>query len=255
MAFLGVMILLTLSSCETSPAPGPDNASARASGFAEPPRDRPGLGTKWGERRESPVQLTGFVRAEPDRPFATAALCYNDAAGIRSMTSESWHRSWATLPGRAHRILDVGLQDQNGRLLPGLILKGRWFVVGEEGRRYALVIRNKTDARIEVVASVDGLDVIDGRTASVTKRGYLMAPHSQQRIEGFRQSTDAVAAFRFAPVRESYAAEKYHNTGNVGVVGIAVFEERGSILSSDQETKKRLQANPFPNQFAQPPPR
>jgi hypothetical protein len=47
-------------------------------------------------------------------------------------------------------------------------------------------------------------------------------------VEGFRQSTQAVAAFRFSPVRESYAAEKYHNTRNVGVIGIALFNEAGS---------------------------
>jgi hypothetical protein len=41
-------------------------------------------------------------------------------------------------------------------------------------------------------------------------------------VEGFRQSTEAVAAFRFGPVRESYAAEKYHNTR------IALFNEVGS---------------------------
>jgi hypothetical protein len=133
------------------------------------------------------------------------------------------------------------------------MLNNRWFVVGEEGSRYVLIVRNKTDARIELVASVDGLDVIDGRKASIAKRGYLMEPHSQQRIEGFRESTDAVAAFRFSPVRESYAAEKYHNTRNVGVVGIAIFEERGSILTSDHETKKRLNADPFPGRFATPP--
>jgi len=47
--------------------------------------------------------------------------------------------------------------------------------------------------------------------------------HRKLVVEGFRQSTDAVAAFRFGPVRESYAAEKYHNTRNVGVIGIALF--------------------------------
>jgi hypothetical protein len=252
-AFLGMAILLTLSSCETPEVARSSNESARASRFAEAPPDRPGLGTKWGERRESRVQLTGFVRAEPDHPLVTAALHYNDAAGIRAMTSASWHRGWAALPGSVQSVIDVGLKDESGRFLPGLMLKGRWFVVGEEGRRYVLLIRNKTNARIEVVASVDGLDVIDGRSASMAKRGYLMEPHSQQRIEGFRQSTDAVAAFRFSPVRESYAAEKNHDTRNVGVVGVAVFEERGSILTSDPETRKRLNANPFPGRFAAPP--
>jgi hypothetical protein len=59
----------------------------------------------------------------------------------------------------------VGLKDQSGRFLPGLIVGDRWFVVGEEGRRYSMVVRNKSHLRLEVVLSVDGLDVLDGRKA------------------------------------------------------------------------------------------
>src|SRR4051812_28719107 len=35
------------------------------------------------------------------------------------------------------------------------------------------------------------------------KRGYILNP-PQKLVEGFRQCTEAVAAFRFGPVRESY---------------------------------------------------
>jgi len=54
-------------------------------------------------------------------------------------------------------------------------------------------------------------------------------------------------------VRESYASEKYHNTRNVGVIGIALFNERGTNLSTDEEIERHLQANPFPGRFATPP--
>lgn len=90
------------------------------------------------------------------------------------------------------------------------------------------MVRNRTDLRLEIVLSVDGLDVIDGRTASFRKRGYIVNPHRKLVVEGFRQSTEAVAPFRFGPVREFYAAEKYHNTHSVGVIGIALFNEAGS---------------------------
>jgi hypothetical protein len=73
-------------------------------------------------------------------------------------------------------------------------------------------------------------------------------------VDGIRQSTEAVAAFRFGPVRESYANEKYRDTRNVGVIGIAVFNEAGTYPWTDREIQKRLKANPFPNQrFATPP--
>ncbi len=162
-------------------------------------------------------------------------------------------RAWPVIAGPAASLVSVALRDQNGRLLPGLIVGDRWFVVGEEGRRYSIVVRNRSDLRLEVVLSVDGLDVIDGRPASVRKRGYVIAPRRTLVVEGFRQSTEAVAAFRFSPVRESYAQEKYGNTRNVGVIGIAIFNEQGTFPWTDREVQKRLKANPFPGRFATPP--
>jgi hypothetical protein len=130
-------------------------------------------------------------------------------------------------------------------MLPGLIVGDRWFVLGEEGRRYSIVVRNRSDFRLEIVRSVDGLDVIDGQPPPFRKRGYIVNPHQKLVVEGFRQSTEAVAAFRFGPVRESYAAEKYHNTRDVGVIGIALLNEAGSDPWTNEEVRRRLKANPF----------
>jgi hypothetical protein len=71
------------------------------------------------------------------------------------------------------------------------------------------VVRNQSDLRREVVLSVDGLDVLDRRPASVRKRGYVIPPRRTLVVEGFRQSSEAVAAFRFGPVRELYAQTQY----------------------------------------------
>jgi hypothetical protein len=80
-----------------------------------------------------------------------------------------------------------------------------------------------------------------------------MAPRSELKVDGFRQSTESVAAFRFSSVRESYGAQKYHNTQNVGVIGVAVFNEAGTNPLTEHEVQKRLDANPFPGRFATPP--
>lgn len=255
LSFAGALIAaIILSSCETSDIATTSQGTSE-SRFVAAPKDRPGLGTKSGETRASRVGLTGFIRAT-SQPLATGAIYYNNAAGIESMTGHrGWYRGWAMLPPALQSLVDVGLRDEGGRMLRGVMANGRRFVVGEEGRRYSIVVRNRSDMRLELVASVDGLDVIDGRKASFSKRGYLMQPRSKLVIEGFRQSTEAIAAFRFGPVRESYANQKYHNTRNVGVVGIAVFNEGGTNPFSDEETRRRLKANPFPNRFATPPER
>ena len=167
--------------------------------------------------------------------------------------ADELRRSWPVLPAAAGRLLSVGLKDQSGRFLPGLIVGDRWFVVGAEGRRYSIVVRNNSDLRIEVVLSVDGLDVLDGRKASFNRRGYVIRPHGQLTVDGFRRSTESVAAFRFGPVRESYANEKYGETRDVGVIGIALFNEFDSRPPDDREARRRLKANPFPGRFATPP--
>jgi hypothetical protein len=250
-SIFAAVVILFLCSCESQVVAPRGGAT---SGFAQAPTDRPGLGTKWGETRESRVAFVPFERADSSHPAASAAIYYNDAAGIRAMAGAvTWRRDWPVLPARAGNLISVGLKDQSGRFLPGLIVGNRWFVVGEEGRRYSIVVRNKTAFRLEVVLSVDGLDVLDGKKASVRKRGYIMKPHQRLVVDGFRQSTEAVAAFRFSPVRESYAAEKYHQTKNVGVIGVAVFNERGTNPWTDAEAQRRLQANPFPGRFATPP--
>jgi hypothetical protein len=72
---------------------------------------------------------------------------------------------------------------------------------------------------------VDGRDVVDGKPASVARRGYIVDPNGEVTIDGFRVSQDAVAAFRFSSVPRSYAARK-GDARDVGVVGVAVFTER-----------------------------
>jgi hypothetical protein len=115
--------------------------------------------------------------------------------------------------------------DESGRALPTFAHGGRSYVLGALGQRYLLRVRNDSARRIEAVVSVDGLDVIDGHTAGWEKRGYLVDPGGEVTIEGFRISTEGVAAFRFSGVPRSYAASK-GDARDVGVIGVAVFAER-----------------------------
>jgi hypothetical protein len=248
-----VLLFLFLAGCAGGPSQIATSGTTSRS-FASPPTDRPGLGTKWGETRTSRITVVPFERAERVHPLASAAIYYNDIQGIRAMAGATmWQRTWPVLPSPVSSLIQVGVKDQSGRFLPGLIVGDRWFLVGEEGRRYSIVVRNRSGWRLETVLSVDGLDVLDGRKASLGKRGYILAPHAQLVVEGFRRSTEEIAAFRFGPVRESYANEKYHATGNVGVIGIAIFNERGTSPWSNVEVQRHLNANPFPGRFATPP--
>jgi hypothetical protein len=135
-------LALSFLSCE-GPAPQfRAEMAATKTRFAQAPPDRPGLGTKWGETRTSPVAAAQFERADPFKPFATASIYYNDAEGIRAMVSAvAWQRTAPLLAAPAANLISVELRDENGRLLPGLVVGNRWFVVGEEGRRYSILVR------------------------------------------------------------------------------------------------------------------
>jgi hypothetical protein len=220
-----------------------------------PPEHRPGLATEWGEARSSHVSSAAFTRADESRPFAIGKLFYNDWRGLETM-SGGRHEGHRTTFAVGRGVLDVGIRAEDGRFLSGFTANGDNFVPGHAGQRYTIVVRNHGPGRVEVVASVDGLDVIDGRAASLAKRGYLVDPWGQVELEGFRTSTHEVASFRFGSVAQSYAAKKHGDTRNVGVIGIAAFHEQGDApwrWSEPRHHDRRLDAEPFPMRFSTPP--
>ena len=217
----------------------------------DPVPDRPGLGTTFGEQVYAPISFAPFTRASSS-PWAEVALHYNDAEGVNAHA-----RYLGTMPQpleiyAGDGALAVALVDDSGRILSGFEANGRTLIMGEDGARYKIVVRNATTARFEVVASVDGLDVIDGKPADPNRRGYIVDPHDTLVIDGFRTSDADVAAFRFGRVAESYAANTSGDR-NVGVVGLAIFAERGAVWST-AELQRRDTANPFPSRgYAMPP--
>lgn len=124
--------------------------------------------------------------------------------------------------------VDLAVVDRDtGRELPLWRHHGRLFVAGQPGARYALRVSNHTEGRVLLVLSVDGVNVLSGETASYDQGGYVLAPHDAYDVNGWRKSNAEVAAFTFAPLPQSYAAR----TGrplDVGVIGMAVFEERAA---------------------------
>lgn len=235
-------------------APSRQAYEARTTGGDYASQDeRPGLGTEFGERRSSAVKLTRFERCA-DTPYATLGVNYDDEEGVAAMIDRDLRAG-----ERVHALavdpqgeVAVAIVDEQGEPLPGVSVGSRTYVVGAAGRRYEIVLTNESGKRWEIVGSVDGLDVIDGRPASMGKRGYVLEPYAQVRIEGFRTSDVDVAAFRFGSVAESYAA-RTGDARNVGVIGIAMFCERAAPTyalppppSLDDEALRRQQANPFP---------
>lgn len=227
-------------------------ADASVSGMPSPPmeKQKPGLGTAYGEQRFSSVRTVQFRRADATHPAMLLSMRYNDAEGVNAISQ------WKTgaYPQRASNQsgpVSLTLRDEAGSPLPGAQVASDLYAVGEAGARYTIGVENNSPYRYEVVASVDGLDVIDGGEADFSKRGYLIDPYTSFVIEGWRTGDDTVAAFRFSDMDSSYA-ERVGKGRNIGVIGAAFFPEQGQV--PHDELRRRDQADPFPNRYAPPPP-
>jgi len=236
------------------PQPAADHVAAydSSSRAAEPVPDRPGLGTTFGESVSAPISFSPFVRSATT-PWSQVVLHYNDADGVGAHAAYLGTQPQPLEIYAGDGSIGIALVDEAGRTLPGYMAQGRALIIGDDGARYRLVVRNGTTARFEIVASVDGLDVIDGKPADPNRRGYIVDPHGVLVIDGFRTSDASVAAFRFGRVAESYAAQTSGDR-NVGVVGFAIFAERGAVWTP-AELGRRDTADPFPQRGYAVPPR
>jgi hypothetical protein len=121
--------------------------------------------------------------------------------------------------------LDVVLYDRTaGRTLPLHAHRGELYVAGEPGHEYEIRLRNPGEARVLAVTSVDGVNVVTGRTAAVDQPGYVLDGAASARIDGWRKNLGEVASFCFTTPRRSYAA-RTGRPDDVGVIGVAMFRE------------------------------
>jgi hypothetical protein len=144
-------------------------------------------------------------------------------------------------------LVQVDVYDRiNGAALPVYMKDGRHYIVGVPGHEYAVRIRNCTGGRVLVVTSVDGVNVISGDTASPGQSGYVLEPWASVEIAGWRKSMERTAAFYFTDLGDSYAA-RTGRPQNVGVIGVAVFQERPKrVVHREQDYRGRVAAAEAP---------
>jgi hypothetical protein len=247
---------MDLASYDSAAKPAPSMAGSYVEGRATEPaekmkraaEERPGLATGFGESIRSEWSRQSFVRASSS-PAGTSVAYYNDREGFEAMAG-STERAGAMRKAAGDRV-EWGIRS-GMRYLPAYETYSwgsgrRRFVVGKEGDDYAIVIKNLCKSRLELVLSVDGLDVLDGKAASMSKQGYVIAPGETLEIKGWRTSPDRVSRFRFTTVSGSYANLRHGAHRNVGVMGLAVFDEKGvdPWKWMPDEVGDRFAAKPF----------
>lgn len=209
----------TSSEADYAPVPAPPSAAKMASPQATSAQNRvrseERLGTKWGDDISSHVTQIDLKRLSQN-PV--------DETQIRYASKQFSGRSINSISLAAGKV-SFSVIDDRGRILP-LYRDGQsYFLAANDGQSYQLRYSNTSQQTFEIVASVDGLDVLDGRQASRSKSGYVLRPYSSFAIEGFRKSNSAVASFTFSKPQDSYAANNSSGSiQNTGVIGTVVYE-------------------------------
>ena len=251
---LGLLVAAGLAACTTQPpmavtvaqeasAPAPALGSASAAASMAAPRAAKAestLGTQWGEGRESATKVVQASRLTPDHARAVAQMRYSDEDSIRRALGRAADRQTNVL--LADGDVEWMVSSGSGPALPIFSTRGgsNYQVAGRSGERYELVYHNRSTRYYEVVATVDGLDVLSGKPGSVKNDGYLLRPGERLVIDGFRKNDREVAAFRFSAKGRAYANNTpAGDARNVGVIGTALFEVRLDERDPDLPPRRR----------------
>jgi hypothetical protein len=114
------------------------------------------------------------------------------------------------------------------------------YVEGRDGSEFEIEVRNRNTFRIEAVISVDGLSVLDGKTAGDDTQGYLVPALGSVRIPGWKLNGTKAAAFVFSGRKGgSYVEQSTGQATNKGVIGMMVFEEKAKMYRPDNNVAFR----------------
>ena len=84
------------------------------------------------------------------------------------------------------RLVDLQIVDRgHGETLSAYPHRGASYVAGRPGDRYAVRLTNRSNARVLVVLSVDGVNAVSGETASTGQTGYVLGGYQTADITGW----------------------------------------------------------------------
>lgn len=185
--WIGILGLLFLSACSSnnqqakvsqdSPANATDASVASADSTASADMSEPAssttnehidtdekLGTKWGDEIDSSVTSVEATRLS-DEPIDEIIISYaNKNYQGKPVNSIS------LLAGQ----IQLSILDDKDKPFPIYRLDGNYYLKAKENQSYYLHYRNSSSNTYEIIASVDGIDVLTGNTASkYSPTGYI----------------------------------------------------------------------------------
>lgn len=135
----------------------------------------------------------------------------------------------------------------DNKMLPQIAHEGQLFVEAVEGKPYEIMLENRSSMRKLCVISVDGANILDGEEAGFNGRGYVIEAFSKFAIKGWYRTNEEAAAFEFSSPKGSYSGKTKGTTKNVGVIGVAVFDEKPSVGGWTMTRGLNFNSRVYPN--------
>lgn len=235
---LTTLAAVILTACSTSGTHQARNENVAISSPQPMPSPKASerLGTQWGDEVISRVYQVDLRRTTKE-PLTKSQVFYAN----KNYQGKPIN-SIALLAGK----IEFSVETDNKKL-PLYRSYGQYYLKGLVGQPYHLIYKNNTANTYEIVASVDGIDVISGKQGSRYSGGYVLGANKTLKIEGFRKSNKAVASFIFSKPDDAYAANTMQAklANNVGVIGTVVY----SLYDPNKKSPKKSPKNklqPFP---------
>lgn len=127
--------------------------------------------------------------------------------------------------------MQIEIIGKKGRTLRSINHGGQTYIEAPAQGEYKIRLRNTSGSRRLAIVSVDGVNVLDGKDAGFDGRGYVLRPWETIDIPGWLRSDSKVAKFEFKEQGGSYAAQTGRGVSNVGVIGVAVYDEKVQVYA------------------------
>ena len=191
------------------------------------------------------------IRSSHSRQWSMVLITIAAVAGAVNPAASD--PRWGTPRAALGRLISVEVQVDRS-WVPLHRAPGVWdrqYFAAEHGENYALRIRNRSDRRIGVLISVDGLNVVNGQRSSLSGHEpmYVLDAHETATIRGWRTSLDDIREFVFVDERRSYANRTGQANGDMGWIRVLAFEERSGWRRHLDDSRREVfpQGEPAPH--------
>lgn len=120
----------------------------------------------------------------------------------------------------------------NGKPIKEYLQNEKIYIEGKKETQYSLHFKNNDWRRVLVIPTIDGLNVLTGKPASVNDQGYIVKGYESITIDGWRTSDKEVAKFYFSDIDKAYSVKR-GEANNLGVIGCAVVREKQKLVRYD----------------------